>query len=68
MILRFTGRVLFFKHLDIQSDEVYRDYRPVPSNLTFAQGVEMLKKQELTEARNWPASRTANASSAINPK
>jgi hypothetical protein len=68
MILRFTGRVLFFKHLDIQSDEVYRDYRPVPSNLTFAQGVEMLRKKETTEAYNWPASRSANASSEINPK
>jgi hypothetical protein len=61
MILRFTGRVLLFKHLDIQSDEVYRDYRPVPSNLTFAQGVEMLRKQEPVEALILPASHTSGA-------
>jgi hypothetical protein len=63
MILRFTGRILLFKHLDIQSDEVYRNYRPVPSNLTFAQGIEMLKKNQPTEARVWPASEGVSGSS-----
>src|SRR5580704_18155703 len=58
MILRFTDRVLFFKHLDIQSDEIYRNYRPVPSNLSFAQGVELLRKEQSTEARVWPAAQT----------
>jgi hypothetical protein len=62
MTLRFTGKILLFKHLDIQSDEVYRDYRQVPSNLTFAQGVEMLKKQEPTEARNSAASQSPRQS------
>ena len=62
MTLRFTGRILLFKHLDIQSDEVYRDYRAVPSNLTFAQGVEMLKKQNRTEANNSPAAQTRRQS------
>jgi len=62
MTLRFTGRILLFKHLDIQSDEVYRDYRPVPTNLTFAQGVEMLKKQNRTEANNSPAAQTRRQS------
>jgi len=62
MTLRFTGRILLFKHLDIQSDEVYRDYRPVPTNLTFAQGVEMLKKQNRTEADNSPAAQTRRQS------
>jgi len=62
MTLRFTGRILLFKHLDIQSDEVYRDYRAVPSHLTFAQGVEMLKKQNRTEANNSPAAQTRRQS------
>jgi len=61
MTLRFTGKILLFKHLDIQSDEVYRDYRPVPSNLTFAQGVELLKKDR-TEARNSPTAQTPQQS------
>lgn len=46
MKLSFTGRILFFKKLDIESDEVLSDYRPVPSGLTFAQGVALLKKEE----------------------
>ena len=51
MSLAFTGKILLFKHLDIRSTEVTSDYRPVPRDLTFAQGVEMLKKhlQELAE-------------------
>ncbi len=46
MDLSFTGKVLFFKSLNIKSTEIYSDFRPAPSNLTFAQGVELLKKQE----------------------
>jgi hypothetical protein len=46
MQLSFTGRILFFKKLDIQSEEVLSDYRKVPSGLTFAQGIELLKKEE----------------------
>jgi len=64
MTLHFTGKILFFKHFDIQSDEVYRDYRPVPSNLTFAQGVELLKKHETTEAQNSEALQKSAASTA----
>jgi hypothetical protein len=52
MSLAFTGRVLLFKRLDIKSTEVYSDFRPVPTSLTFAQGVELLKKQEATLAEN----------------
>jgi hypothetical protein len=49
--LAFTGKILLFKHLDIKSTEVTSNYRPVPRNLSFAQGVELLKKhlQELAE-------------------
>ena len=52
MSLSFTGKVLFFHNLRIQSDEVFSDYRPVAKNLTFAQGVELLKKQESELAEN----------------
>ena len=46
MGLMFTGKLLFFKRIDIKSTESFSDFHPVPSGLTFAQGVELLKKQE----------------------
>jgi hypothetical protein len=54
MDLAFTGKVLFFKSLNIKSTEIYSDFRPAPPNLTFAQGVELLKKQEAEMAENHP--------------
>ncbi len=45
MTLSFTGKALLIKSINIQSDEVCTDFRPAPSDLTFAQGVELLKKQ-----------------------
>jgi len=52
MSLAFTGKMLLFKRLDLRSTEVLKDFRPVPQNLTFAQGVELLKKQENALAEN----------------
>jgi hypothetical protein len=52
MHLSFTGKALFFKKLNIQSDESSSDFRPVPGNLTFAQGIELLKKQDGVVAEN----------------
>jgi hypothetical protein len=52
MDLAFTGKILLFKRLDIKSTETYSDFRSVPTGLTFAQGVELLKKQEATLAEN----------------
>ncbi len=52
MSLSFTGKVLLFRNLKIQSDEVFSDFRPVAQNLTFAQGVGLLKKQESGLAEN----------------
>jgi hypothetical protein len=52
MDLAFTGKILFFKNLNIKSTEVYSDFRPVPTDLTFAQGVDLLKKQQATVAEN----------------
>jgi hypothetical protein len=64
MQLSFTGRILFFKRLDIQSEEVLSDYRKVPPGLTFAQGVELLKKEEgaFIARRAGAAGRDAEAS------
>jgi|SRR5215469_1269298 len=61
MKLSFTGRILFFKKLDIESDEVLSDYRRVPSGLTFAQGVALLKKQENAFLTHHDAKATAEA-------
>ena len=44
MQLALTGKVLFIKKLNIRSSDVFSDFHPVPSDLTFAQGVELLKK------------------------
>jgi hypothetical protein len=50
--LSFTGKVLMFKSLSINSTEVFSDYKQIPANLTFAQALELLKKEEATVAEN----------------
>jgi len=52
MDLSFTGKELLFKKLLIKSSECFSDFRPAPSDLTFAQAVEFLKKQESELAEN----------------
>ncbi len=52
MNLSFTGKIMMVKRLTIKSDEVFSDYRPVARDLTFAQGFELLKKQEAVFAQN----------------
>jgi hypothetical protein len=52
MSLDFTGKILLFKNLAIKTDEVLSDFRRVPSDITFAQGVEMLKAEEVKLAEN----------------
>jgi len=47
-----TGKILLFKGLNIASDEVLSDFRKMPDNLTFAQGVEMLKTEHDKLAHN----------------
>jgi len=49
MQLAFTGKILLLKRLNIQSTDLFFDFRPVPSDLTFAEGVELLKKQAAQE-------------------
>lgn len=45
MELAFTGKILLVKKLSIHSSDTFSDFQPVPGNLTFAQGVDLLKKQ-----------------------
>ena len=45
MELTFTGKILFFKKLNIRSSDWFSDFHEVSSDLTFAQGVELLKKK-----------------------
>ena len=54
MELSLTGKILLFKKLSIQSSDVFSDFHPVPSDLTFAQGVEMLKKEAERSNQNGP--------------
>jgi hypothetical protein len=52
MSLGFAGKILLFKSISIKSDEVFSDFRRVPADTTFAQGVEMLKAEEAKLAEN----------------
>lgn len=45
MTLNIAGKILLFKSISMVSDEVFSDFRRVPGNLTFAQGVQMLKSE-----------------------
>jgi hypothetical protein len=53
MSLEFTGKILLFKNLSINSSEVYSDYKQVPTDLTFAQAIELLKKEGATVAEKF---------------
>ncbi len=52
MSLSITGKILLFKSLSMVSDEVFSDFRRVPDNLPFAQGVELLKTEQEKRAQN----------------
>jgi hypothetical protein len=52
MDLAFTGKILLFKSLNIKSTEIFSDFRPVPADLTFAQGIQLLKQQQAAIAQN----------------
>jgi hypothetical protein len=45
MSLSFSGKILLFKSIAIQSDEVFSNFQRVPADTTFAQGVQMLKAE-----------------------
>ncbi|MGH9493558.1 MAG: hypothetical protein ACRD3B_01070 [Candidatus Sulfotelmatobacter sp.] len=45
MTLKMTGKILLFKSLSMISDETFSDYKRVPENLSFAEGVELLNTE-----------------------
>lgn len=45
MALKMSGKILMFKSISINSDEVLSDFQPVPENLPFSKGVELLKAE-----------------------
>jgi hypothetical protein len=45
MELAFTGKVLLFKKLNIRSSDIFSGFRPVPRDLSFAQAIDLLKKE-----------------------
>jgi hypothetical protein len=51
MALAFTGKILLFKSLVIKTTEVFSDFQTVPSSLTFAEAVALLKKQEVATSK-----------------
>jgi hypothetical protein len=51
-MMRFTGKVLFFKGLDVNTTETSWDFHRVPDDLSFAQGLALLKKQEAEIAKS----------------
>ncbi len=52
MRLNFTGKVLLFKRITIKNEESFSDFRRVPRNLSFAEGVALLKKHGVSENAN----------------
>lgn len=46
MNLSFTGRILLIKSFSIISTEIFSGFKRVSPDLTFAQGLELLKKEE----------------------
>jgi hypothetical protein len=56
MELSFTGKLLFFKRINIRSTDVFSGFRAVPANLSFAQGVDLLEKEcQKSNAQNQEA-------------
>ncbi len=51
MSLTFTGKILLFKSIAIRSDEVFSNFRRVPNDTTFAQGVKLLETEAAKFAR-----------------
>jgi len=58
--LEFYGKILMIKPLTIYSTETATDFRPVPSNLTVAQALELLHKNDETVAQNTGAVRNGD--------
>ena len=62
--LSMTGKVMLVKNISFKLDEVLSDFRRVPSDLTFAKGVELLK----TEVARMQNTGPDNASASRKPQ
>ena len=60
MTLSFTGKILLVKNLSISSTEIFSGFKRVPTDLTFAQALELLKKEDASVAENSAASKLTN--------
>ena len=60
MTLSFTGKILLVKNLNIVSTEIFSGFKQVPADLTFAQALELLKKEESAMADNPSATKLAH--------
>jgi hypothetical protein len=54
MTVNFTGKILLVKNLVIQSTEVFSGFKRVSPDLSFAQAIELLKKEEAVMAEGLP--------------
>jgi hypothetical protein len=54
MTVNFTGKILLVKNLVIQSTEVFSGFKRVSPDLSFAQAIELLKKEEAVMAEDLP--------------
>jgi hypothetical protein len=50
--LKFTGKILLVKPLDVESRETMSNFRQVPSQLTTAQALDLLQKADDVIAQN----------------
>jgi hypothetical protein len=50
MTLDFTGKAFLFKTIRIKQKQSITDFRPAPANLSLAEGIELLKKQDTAVA------------------
>jgi hypothetical protein len=59
--LDFSGKILMVKPLTISSTETATDFRPVPSNLTVAQALDLLHKSDEAVAQNGGAAKETDS-------
>ena len=50
MTLDFTGKAFLFKTIRIQQKQSITEFRPAPTNLSLAEGIALLKKEDATVA------------------
>src|SRR5258706_3647663 len=52
MKLDITGKILLVKSLVFNMTEVFSDFKPMPKDITFAQAIDLLTKEESVAAEN----------------